>query len=103
MQFRESALATRIDRPRLRNILARMEIPQAPADDFIDAVEDTVNEGREGLATKHDLDAMEARLRADATEREARILQNQLVIVGVILGVMAIATGAIIAVVTLSA
>ena len=96
-------MAIRIDRPRFRDIFARMEIPQAPADDFVDAVEDTVNEGQDELATKDDLLAMEARLRADATEREARILQNQLVMVGVMLGAMAIATGIIIAVVTLSA
>lgn len=96
-------MAIRIDRPRFRDIFARREIPQAPADDFVDAVEDTVNEGREGLATKDDLLAMEARLRADAAEREARILQNQLVMVRVMLGALAIATGIIIAVVTLSA
>lgn len=96
-------MAIRIDRPRFRDIFAHMEIPQAPADDFVDAVEDTVNEGRDELATKDDLLAMEARLRADAAEREARILQNQLVMVGVMLGAMAIATGIIIAVVTLSA
>lgn len=80
-----------------------MEIPQAPADDFVDAVEDTVNEGRDELATKDDLRALAAELMQDAAEREARILQNQLVMVGVILGAMAIATGVIIAVVTLSA
>ncbi|MXX47327.1 MAG: hypothetical protein F4Z38_03310 [Chloroflexi bacterium] len=80
-----------------------MEIPQAPADDFVDAVEDTVNEGRDELATKDDLRALAAQLMQDAAEREARILQNQLVMVGVILGAMAIATGIIIAFVTLSA
>ena len=80
-----------------------MGIPQAPADDFVDAVEDTVNEGRDELATKDDLRALAAQLMQDAAEREARILQNQLVMVGVILGAMAIATGIIIAVVTLSA
>ena len=80
-----------------------MEIPQAPADDFVDAVEDTVNEGRDELATKDDLRALAAELMQDAAEREARILQNQLVMVGVILGAMALATGVIIAVVTLSA
>ncbi|MDE2746416.1 MAG: hypothetical protein OXI41_10610 [Chloroflexota bacterium] len=96
-------MAIRIDRPLFRDIFARMEIPQAPADDFVDAVEDTVNEGRDELATKDDLLAMEVRLRADAAEREARILQNQLGMVGVMLGALAIATGIIIAVVTLSA
>ncbi len=80
-----------------------MEIPQAPVDDFVDAVEDTVNEGRDELATKDDLRALAAQLMQDATEREARILQNQLVMVGVMLGGLAIATGIIIAVVTLSA
>jgi len=80
-----------------------MEIPQAPADDFLDAVEDTVNEGRDELATKDDLRALAAELMQDAAEREARILQNQLVMVGVMLGALAIATGVIIAVVTLSA
>jgi len=80
-----------------------MEIPQAPADDFVDAVEDTVNEGRDELATKDDLRALASELKQDAAEREARILQNQLVMVGVLLAAMAIATGIIIAVVTLSA
>lgn len=80
-----------------------MEIPQAPADDFVDAVEDTFNEGRDELATKDDLRALAAELMQDAAEREARILQNQLVMVGVVLGALAIATGIIIAVVTLSA
>jgi len=80
-----------------------MEIPQAPADDFVDPVEDTVNAGRDELATKDDLRALAAQLMRDAAEREARILQNHLVMVGVILGAMAIATGVIIAVVTLSA
>ena len=47
--------------------------------------------------------ALAAELMQDAAEREARILQNQLVMVGVILGAMALATGVIIAVVTLSA
>jgi len=79
-----------------------MEIPQAPADDFVDAVEDTVNGGRDELATKDDLRALAAQLMQDAAEREARILQNQLVMVGVMLGGLAIATGIIIAVVTLS-
>ena len=96
-------MAIRSDRPRFRGIFARMEIPQAPADGFVDAVEDTVDEGRDELATKDDLRALAAQLMQDAAEREARILQNQLVMVGVILGAMAIATGIIIAVVTLSA
>lgn len=95
-------MAIRIDRPRFRNIFARMEVPQAPADDFVDAVEDTVNEGREELATKDDLLALEARLKADAAEREARMMQSMLVFVGVTLTAIALATGVIIAVVTLT-
>ena len=91
-------MAIRIDRPRFRDIFARMEIPKAPADDFVDAVEDTVNEGREGLATKDHLDAMEARLRADAAEREARNARNQLVMVGVILAGLAVAVTVLLAV-----
>lgn len=95
-------MAIRIDRPRFRSIFDRMGIPKAPADDFVDAVEDTVNEGREDLATKEDLLALEARLKQDAAEREARLIQNQLVMVGVLLTAIALATGIIIAVVTLS-
>lgn len=95
-------MAIRIDRSRFRNIFARMEVPQAPADDFVDAVEDTVNEGREELATKDDLLALEARLKADAAGREARMMQSMLVFVGVTLTAIALATGVIIAVVTLT-
>lgn len=95
-------MAIRIDRPRFRSIFARMEIPQAPADDFVNAVEDTVNEGREELATKDDLLALEARLKANAAEREARMMQSMSVFVGVTLTAIALATGVIIAVVTLT-
>ena len=91
-------MAIRIDRPRFRDIFGRMEIAQSPANDFVDAVEDTINEGREGLATKDDLAAMESRLLQDAAEREARFARNQLVMVGVILGGFAIAVAIILAV-----
>ena len=95
-------MAIRIDRPRFRSIFARMEIPQAPADDFVDAVEDTINEVREDLTTKDDLLSLEARLKQDAAERESRLVQNQLVMVGVLLTAIALATGIIVAVVTLT-
>jgi hypothetical protein len=79
-----------------------MEIPQAPADEFVDAVEDTVNQGRDELATKDDLRNLAAELKQDAAEREARMMQTMLVFVGVILTAIALATGVIIAVVTLT-
>ena len=91
-------MAIRIDRPRFRDIFARMEIPKAPADDFVDAVEDTVNEGREGLATKDDVRALAAELKQDAAEREARNARNQLVMVGVILAGLAVAVAILLAV-----
>ncbi len=95
-------MAIRIDRPRFRNIFARMEIPQAPAEEFVDAVEDTVNQGRDELATKEDLRALAAELKQDGAEREARMMQGLLVFVGVILTAITLATGIIIAVVTLA-
>ena len=91
-------MAIRIDRPRFRDIFARMEIPKAPADDFVDAVEDTVNEGREGLATKDDVRALATELKQDAAEREARNARNQLVMVGVILAGLAVAVAILLAV-----
>ena len=54
------------------------------------------------LATKDDLLALEARLKADAAEREARMMQSISVFVGVTLTAIALATGVIIAVVTLT-
>ena len=95
-------MAIRIDRQRFRSIFSRMEIAQAPADDFVDAVEDTVNEGRDELATKDDLRSLAVELKQDAAERETRMMQNMLVFVGVILTAIALATGIIVAVVTLS-
>ena len=54
------------------------------------------------MAEKQDLSSLAADLKRDAAEREARMMQNLLVFVGVILTAIALATGIIIAVVTLT-
>ncbi len=95
-------MAIRIDRPRFRAIFGRMAMPRDEAEAFVDALEDTFVESRDDLATKKDLDNLADDLKRDAAERETRMMQNLLVFVGVILTAMALATGIVIAVVTLS-
>ncbi len=95
-------MAIRIDRPRFRAIFGRMAMPRDEAEEFVDALEDTFVESRDDLATKKDLDNLADDLKRDAAERETRMMQNLLVFVGVILTAIALATGIILAVVTLS-
>lgn len=99
-------MAIRIDRPRFRAIFSGLGFPRDPAEQFVDVIEDTFNESVDGLATNdyvdHIADRIVNELKRDAAEREARTVQNQLVMVGVILTALAVATGIIIAVVTLT-
>ena len=84
-------MALRIDKLRFRNILVRGNVPEAPTIEFADALDDTFREQLDGLATKDDIRALLADIKSDAAEREARLSRNQLVMVGVILGGIALA------------
>ena len=95
-------MAIRIDRPRFRSIFGRLGMPRDASEDFVDALEDTFAENRQDVAEKQDLSSLAADLKRDAAEREARMMQYLLVFVGVILTAIALATGIIIAVVTLT-
>ena len=95
-------MAIRIDRPRFRSIFGRLGMPRDESEDFVDALEDTFAENRQDVAEKQDLSSLAADLKRDAAEREARMMQNLLVFVGFILTAIALATGIIIAVVTLT-
>ncbi len=95
-------MSIRIDRPRFRSIFGRLGMPRDESEDFVDALEDTFAENRQDVAVKQDLSSLAADLKRDAAEREGRMMQNLLVFVGLILTAIALATGIIIAVVTLT-
>ena len=95
-------MSIRIDRPRFRSIFGRLGMPRDESEDFVDALEDTFAENRQDVAEKQDLSSLAADLKRDAAEREGRMMQNLLVFVGLILPAIALATGIIIAVVTLT-
>ena len=95
-------MALRIDKLRFRNVLVRGEVPEAPAIEFAEALDDTFQEQLDGLASqqgvesavrevRQDIRAAVSEIKSDAAEREARISRNQLVMVGVILGGIALA------------
>ena len=77
-------------------------MPRDESEDFVDALEDTFAENRQEVAEKQDLSSLAADLKRDAAEQEARMMQNLLVFIGVILTAIALATGIIVAVVTLT-
>ena len=91
-------MALRIDKLRFRKVLVRGNVPEARAIEFADALDDTFQEQLKDVATKDDIRDVNNNIRsaiseitADAAEREARITRNQLVMVGVILGGIALA------------
>ena len=88
-------MALRIDKLRFRNVLVRGNVPEAPAIEFADALEETFREELDGVVTQDHFDSamrqLLAEIKSDAAEREARISRNQLVMVGVILGGIALA------------
>ena len=91
-------MALRIDKLRFRNVLVRGEVPEAPAIEFAEALDETFREQLDGVATKDDIRDVNNNIRSaiseiksDAAEREARITRNQLVMIGVILGGIALA------------
>ena len=79
-------MALRIDKLRFRNILVKGEVPEAPAIDFANALDDTFREQMDGVATKQDVDAAVQKVIADAAEREARSARQLQVVVSIILG-----------------
>ena len=95
-------MAIRIDRPLFRRIFGRLGMPRDESEDFVDALEDTFAENRQEVAEKQALSSLAADLKRDAAEREARMMQNLLVFIGVILTAIALATGIIVAVITLT-
>lgn len=83
-------MALRIDKLRFRNILVRGQVPEAPAVEFADALDDTFDEQLDGVATEQFVGASisqaVAELKADAAEREVRITRQHLLIVGLVMG-----------------
>ena len=95
-------MAIRIDRPRFRRIFGRLGMPRDESEEFVDALEDTFVESDVGLSMKEHLKYMVNDLGQDAAEREARMMQSLLAFAVVILTAIALATGIIVAVVTLT-
>ncbi len=85
-------MAIRVDRPRFRGIFGRMRVEAPPAEEFLDAFEDTLDGAQEGLATTQDLAIAVAEIKSDAAEREARLTQMFVLSMAVILSGIAIAT-----------
>ena len=90
-------MALRIDKLRFRNILVRGDMPEAPAIEFSDALDDTFREQLEGVATEEyvgtaiqqavaEIKADAAEREARAAEREARITRQQQVLIGLVMG-----------------
>ena len=88
-----------IDKLRFHNILTRGGIPEAPAIEFTDALQDTFDEQTSPLATKADLQNAVLELKRDAAEREARrdrqMLNVAIGVIGVNLAAIATAVGII--------
>ena len=99
-------MAIRFDRPRFRRIFGRLGMPRDESEEFVDALEDTIDDSLHGTATnehvQHTIAAAVNALKADAAEREARLMQHLVVVVGIVLTGIALATGIIIAVFTLT-
>ncbi len=103
MQTESDQLMAIIDTLKFRNILVNGDVANEDvAQEFAVALDEAFEDTTSELASKDDLAAMEARLLQDAAEREARNARNQLVMVGVNLTAIAIATAVIIAVITLT-
>ena len=86
-----------IDKLRFHTILTRGGIPDAPAIEFADALQDTFDEQTSPLATKADVERLGERLSAHFERSilalEARQSRAMLTWVGIILAAVAIATG----------
>ena len=97
-------MAIRVNRPKFRGIFDRLGFERQASEELLDEFEISLNESRDGLATKSDIQRVDgtikhavAEIKADAAESEARAARNQLVVVGVILGAIAIAVTLILA------
>ena len=90
-------MAIRVNRPKFRGIFDRLGFERLASEELLDEFEISLNESRDDLATKSDLSMAVAEIKTDAAEREARAARNQLVVVGVILGAIAIAVTLILA------
>ena len=87
-----------IDKLRFHNILTRGGIPDPPAIEFTEALQDTFDDQTSPLATKADVEHLGYLMRTDNAEREARQAHAMLVWVGIILAAIAIAVVIILAV-----
>ena len=85
-------MAIRVDRPRFRGIFGRMRVEAPPAEEFLDAFEDSLNDAQDGLASLRDVDVMKTEIIAEMRAMEARYARSQVVTVTVILTEIAIAT-----------
>ena len=87
-----------IDKLRFHNILTRGGIPDPPAIEFTEALQDTFDEQTSPLATKADIERLGDRFELSIMASEARQSRSMLVWVGVILAAIAIAVVIILAV-----
>lgn len=103
-------MAIRINRPRRREIYAKMALPMDPVNELLDAEEDDLNEALEGVATKADIQMlsqqmtemerrMELRLEARSQASEGRYDRRMLAL---FIGLVALAALAVTLVVVLS-
>ena len=81
-------MAIRVDRPRFRGIFGRMRVEAPPAEELLDAFEETLDDAieasREDLATKRDLELWRAEIRAEMQAMETRIMNRMYVALGVL-------------------
>ena len=82
-----------IDKLRFHNILTRGGIPDPPAIEFTEALQDTFDEQTSPLATKTDLERLGDRFDRSILALEARQSRAMLTWIGIILAAIAIATG----------
>lgn len=99
-----------LDVLRFRGIMMRGGFPEAPAEEFVTGLDEALEEQLSPLAAKADVRQVVDQAKREIIDRlekamlaqEARQARQMLTWVGVILGAIAIATGIIIAVVTLT-
>ncbi len=99
-----------IDVLRFRGIMLRGGFPEAPAEEFVTAFDETLEQELSGLASKVDLERwkqeiiyqLKSEMQMLMLEQEARHSREMLLWTGVVLGGIAVATAIIIAVVTLA-
>ena len=98
-----------LDVLKFRGIMLRGGFPEAPAEEFVVELDETLEREVGGLATKADVERMRGEIISRLEQKmellivglEARQARLMLSWIGVVLGAIALATGIIIAVVTL--